>query len=719
MVSTADAGPVQIRRTFRPTARLLQLLGDELIASPRLAVFELVKNAYDADATSAVIRLDIGHGAQEASITVTDDGEGMTLDVLESVWLVPGNNHRKRQRERLQRTPRHGRLPIGEKGLGRFAAHKLGNRISLVTRAKDGNECVVDIDWNELASHEYLEDAPVTISTRQPEVFAGKATGTRIRVTDLRSTWQRGDVRRLHNQITSLCSPFDDPGNFKAILNVPGNEQWTSDLPDVDAILDRAFWKFSFRLEEGEFTWDYDFRSIPGIKLASRSKHQPTERLALPKSQYEGRGTQNEFADGTDTDGIGPVEGVFYAYDRDRNILSRLPDRQAITGYLDEFGGIRVYRDGIRVYNYGEQGDDWLGLDLRRVNVPARRISRNIVLGAIHLSLADSPGLIEKTNREGFVDNDACDQLQRIILGAIGTFESERYLDKERIRQLSAAPGSASPDEMEGLLARLRRELRKVDMNSQPINSCLRRIERSYNEMNERQEILLSAGMSGMNLAVVFHEVERGVRSLHQALVAGVDINDVERQAKSLAETLDGFSLLLRRNSQEIHSARRIIQSSLQISDIRLKYHRVHTVCPLLAGHQVGFTSRFAFNLVLGALNNLIDNSLYWLRRRWPDTQDTQGTQERKLYIGVSRDLESGPAIVVADNGPGFQGDTPEYLARPFFTRRPDGMGLGLYYASLAMSLQNGRLVFPSPGEVEVPHEFDGAVVALVFKEDE
>lgn len=107
MVNTTDAAPAQISRTFRPTARLLQLLGDELIASPRLAVFELVKNAYDADATSAVIRLDLRSGVKGASIAVTDDGEGMTLDVLESIWLVPGNNHRKRQREKLQRTPRH------------------------------------------------------------------------------------------------------------------------------------------------------------------------------------------------------------------------------------------------------------------------------------------------------------------------------------------------------------------------------------------------------------------------------------------------------------------------------------------------------------------------------------------------------------------------------------------------------------------------------------
>ena len=70
--------------------------------------------------------------------------------------------------------------------------------------------------------------------------------------------------------------------------------------------------------------------------------------------------------------GIGTVEGEFHVFDRDRELLNRMGDVRLMTSYLDANGGVRVYRDGIRVYNYDEQGDDWLGLDLRRVNVPTR-----------------------------------------------------------------------------------------------------------------------------------------------------------------------------------------------------------------------------------------------------------------------------------------------------------------------------------------------------------
>ncbi len=83
----------EFHEPFRPRARMLQLLGDELIGSARLAVFELVKNAYDADANKATVELELASN-REPAIIISDDGEGMTLDNLRSVWLVPWDDHR-------------------------------------------------------------------------------------------------------------------------------------------------------------------------------------------------------------------------------------------------------------------------------------------------------------------------------------------------------------------------------------------------------------------------------------------------------------------------------------------------------------------------------------------------------------------------------------------------------------------------------------------------
>ena len=707
-----DSNAGNTSQPFRPMARVLQLLGDELIGSARLAVFELVKNAYDADASRVVVRLDLDSGP-EPVITVSDDGEGMTPEVLRSVWLVPGNDHRRKQRLSERRTPGHGRLPLGEKGVGRFAVHKLGNRISLVTRARDADECAVDIDWDELIEQRYLDQAPVMIRVRRAETFSGDSTGTRIEVRQLRTDWPRGEVRRLHNQIMSICSPFEGPDGFRAALEVPGREGWTRDLPDVSEILDRAIWKFSFRVDRDGFDWTYAFRQIPGLNLEGRSLGKVGDRLKLPSRSGDDRMEHKVVADEAVLDGIGPVSGEFHVYDRDREIRQRMPDIRLLENYLDENGGVRVYRDGIRVYNYGELGDDWLGLDLRRVNVPARRISRNIILGAVHLSLRDSAGLVEKTNREGFVDNAACAGLRRIILGALAALEEERQIDKDRIRQLTRRPGDPAEARMERPIRELRRELDAQGVRAR-FEPYVARIEEDYRSM---QDTLLSAGMSGLNLAVVFHEVERGVRALHQVIAEGVHIESAARQARDLMGLLDGFATLLRRDSRQQHSARKLMNAARRYNVLRFRHHRVQLVCPLLDGNGDGFRSSFAFGLIVGAVNNLLDNALYWLRVRWPEAPEQGRPSERKLYMGVSRDFEAGPAIVIADNGPGFQGDDPERVVRPFFTRKPEGMGLGLYYAALAMELNGGQLAFPRPGEAGIPGEFDGGVVALIFRE--
>ena len=704
--------PTEIRQPFRPRARVLQLLGDELIGSPRLAVFELVKNAYDADANEVVVKINL-ESQEEPEISVTDDGEGMSLELLRSVWLVPGDDHRRKQREERMRSPKHHRLPLGEKGLGRFAVHKLGNRIRLTTRAHDCDECVVDIDWNELIAKPYLDEAPVKITVRPAEVFTRERTGTHIEVWELRPpTWARAEVRRLHTQITSICSPFKEPGGFRATLEVPGKDTWIEDLPDFAEIIDRAIWKFVFLLEDGKFDWTYEFRQVPGFNLGRRQVSKDGDRLKLPKMTRSGRMDRKVVADETTTRGIGPILGEFHVFDRDREVLRRLGDTRLVTRYLDENGGIRVYRDAIRVYNYGERGDDWLGLDLRRVNIPTRRISRNIVLGAVHLSLESSDGLIEKTNREGFVENDACDRLRRIVLGALGALEEERQIDKERIRQFTEKPSDPTVSRIEKPIQELRRALAKHDV-ADTFERYVAKIEQDYVNM---QETLLTAGMSGLNLAVVFHEVERGVRALHQVIVDGRDMEAAANQAQELMRVLDGFSTLLRRDSKKRYRAHELVAAARKFNVLRLRHHRIQFSCPLLEHVNLDFSSTFSFGLVLGALNNLIDNALYWLRVRWPELLEDGKKSDRRLFVGTSNDFEYGPAIVIADNGTGFQGDLPDHLVRPFFTRKPDGMGLGLYYANLAMELNGGHLAFPGRDEVDIPDEYDGAVVAMIFK---
>jgi len=699
-------------------------LGDELIGNSRLAIFELVKNAYDADAEHVIVTL-TGLGTPEAAITVVDDGDGMSTTTIRNIWFVPGAEHRVRQRLQGKTSEKFGRLPLGEKGLGRFAVHKLGDRIQLVTRSRDEQtENLVFIDWRELLEDKFLDDLEISVESRRPAVFAGDSHGTSISITALRQErWTRGDIRRLYRQVTSICSPFDAPREFHVELNVPGRESDLKGLPSVEQILERAFWHFSFRIDETGFTWNYRFvNRLSGVAVANREMSGRGELLALDD---RGEDTAEEIfpvpanrkgrkdsvvVNDAFLGGIGPVTGQFFVFDRDKDVLARMSEPEMLTKYLNENGGVRVYRDGIRVYNYGERGDDWLGLDLRRVNQPTRRISRNVIVGAINVTLRGSKGLLEKTNREGFVENDTYSRFRRVVLAALSALEAERGEDKDRLRRILGGDTGTERFNSTPPFEGLRSEARKLGV-APTLEPYIKRIEVEFESL---KETLVHSGMAGVGLAVVFHEIDRGVRELYSVVRNGIAHEEIERKAKELSLLLDGFSTLLRKSDRKKVKASDLIKRARDISAARFRFHQTVLECPILEGKQPDFEAMMAQGLMLGALTNLFDNALYWLRVKWPDV-GVEAKRSRRLYVGTSEDLGDGPAIIIADNGPGFR-DPPEILTKPFFTRRPDGMGLGMYYVKLAMELSGGSVQFPQPDDIELPAGYDGAVIALVFK---
>jgi len=706
--------------SFRPKARLLVLLGEQLIGSPRLALFELVKNAYDADATHVSLTLKLE--ADNPSIVVHDDGHGMSFEDIRDIWLVPGADHKYVAKQANQRTKVFGRLPLGEKGLGRFAVHKLGDSIKLITRKKgESYESVVCLDWEELSSKNFLSDAQVEIEKRAPKTFVDQAHGTRIWIGKLRQAeWTRGDVRRMYRQVTSICSPFGGPSDFEVDLKVPGREDDLKGIPSYQDILERAIWRFQFELDEdGEFSWNYKFDNrLKGVKLDGRVANAQATRLLVRDNARDLMGDSTSIrdkrilVDASYLEGIGPISGEFYVFDRDKEVLARMPETQLIKLFLDESGGIRVYRDGVRVYNYGERGDDWLGLDLRRVNVPAARISRNIVVGAIHLHQQSSSGLTEKTNREGFTESDALERLKKAVLGAISIFEIERRADKESLRRLLK---SDTPEPTYSINAPIH-DLRRLASShglSKSFEPVIARIEAEFASF---QETMLQAGLSGLGLAVVFHEIERGVRVLHNGMEKKLPFEKLQEQTQSLTKLFDGFAGLLRKNDREKITASNLVKRARDLNLLRFSFHKVDLVCPLLEDKAPDRELSVSLSLVLGVLNNLLDNSFYWLRVRYPESSGETPPYKRKIFITTFETEGGGLGIAVGDNGPGFV-DPPAALVQPFVTRRPEGMGLGLYYANLVMELSNGSIQFPEAADVGLPDEASGAVVALIFEE--
>ena len=682
---------------FRPRARLLMLLGDQLIRDPGIAVFELVKNAYDADASHAKITMSDLTTPHDGLIVIEDSGSGMDYETVTNVWLEPGTDFRARQRENLQRTPIYRRLPLGEKGVGRFAAHKLGTQVRLITRKKNNPEVLVEINWGKFVEPRYLEEVLVRVKEREPQTFTGKKTGTRIEIERLNNVWDKGMVRELARAITSICSPFDEEGEFKTELILLDHKEWLEGMLDIEKVLEYSLFRAQCDIQPDSkepkniiLSYNYEFVPYPAMDKIKGRKEKKTS-MSL----------HSEIPDSNIFNQIGPIHLDLYIFDREPRVLSLgVTDKKGLKEFLDQVGGIRVYRGGIRVYDYGEPGNDWLNLGGERVNVPSKRVSNNLVIGAVSLETSKSLGLIEKTNREGFVDSLIFRTFRDAVDFAVTQIEAERNQDKKRIRDAYSSKKIKEPVLED--LSELRELVEKKNLTEE-LSPYLNRIEADFGLIRDR---FLTSASAGLSLSVVIHEVEKGVAELTEAVKEDKASPRIKKLAKHLADLVEGFAALIRRSGLSREKASTMISQSLFNTELRLKNHGVKFITDFSQGD---FEVKCSRRLTISTLMNLIDNSIWWLDNKWGDHVD-----KKRIYVGMSKEFSDGYAIVVADNGPGFM-DPPEYLIEPFISRKPDGMGLGLHLADQVMKAQGGRLVFPEAKDVSLPKGLDGAVIALVF----
>src|SRR5690606_5904500 len=160
-------------------------------------------------------------------------------------WMEPGSDFKSEKFKNKEVTPKYNRLPIGEKGIGRFGAHKLGNEIELVTRKANHKEVYVSIDWKTFENARYLEDVPITISEREPEIFQNNQTGTRLTITDLRAKWTRGMARKVKRSVSALTSPFHSHDNFEVNFEVLDKPGWFEGIVSWEEMSNYALFHFN------------------------------------------------------------------------------------------------------------------------------------------------------------------------------------------------------------------------------------------------------------------------------------------------------------------------------------------------------------------------------------------------------------------------------------------------------------------------------------------
>lgn len=724
-----DAARVQLE-PLRANIHLLRLVGDELIGSIHLAVFELVKNAYDADAKKAEIHLDLI--SDSPSIVVTDDGCGMDLNTIRRGWLQLGGPL-KRGEER-KRTPKFNRMPLGEKGIGRLAAFKLGSRLELVTRTETENiEYHVMMDMSALlegneSSETSIEDVRVRVKPRSPELFTEDNYGTYIRISALRNDlqWQRKQVRSLHRLVTTLVNPFSKLDTFAAVLKVPGHEGWIKDLLSINDIKKRSVYRFEFRIDaDGKFWWNYRFtppsvfRSLKASNTELNWIHGKPSRLDLEEFEDEvsadrpGRPPKGDLLlSEKQLRGVGPVKGRFYVYDRRTEILRKMGgEPKQVKDFLDEQSGVRVYRDGVRVYNYGERGDDWLGLNAERVNRPGHRLATNSVIAAVELDAEKSRGLVEKTNREGFDENNCFAEFHRIINSVVDFFNRTRQQDRDDLDEALKPKDQVADPSVK--FEKAVEEVRAVASRHGLEKELTPKINRILKEYQTLQDAAISAG-AGLNIAVLFHEAERGIKAIVEAINRKENLDALKVRANHVASLLEGFAALFKKEKPKVIPASRFLERVRQLHLGRFEAHRITFSCPVLNKEDPDFNISGALNYYLAAISNLIDNAIYWTRR----AREENGPDFLPaIAIRTLADWAAeGPAIAVTDNGHGFTID-PEMAVRPFVSARAGGMGLGLYFAKMVMETQGGNLlIIQDPDDLDIENTLPGAAVVMRFR---
>lgn len=698
--------------SFKPRARLLLQLGDQLIKNESIAILELVKNSYDADASWVKVSLNNIDSYENGSIVIEDDGFGMTPDVVENVWLEPGSSFKLDQVKVEGRTPKFERLPIGEKGIGRFGAHKLGRQIEMTTKSTGEREVCVVIDWRDFETKKYLDEVPITITIRSaPRYFKDGRTGTRIVIKDLHRVWDRGLAREVKRAMTSLTSPFESIDSFRPELEIVGNTDWLEGLLRWDQVRDYSLYHFRATISNNKITgFKYDFRPWPAMtRVFPRSVgiNDPyIKYYSILRDPDDAPLDLGQFK-------IGEVTFEGYVFDMDPYVLRMgVSDKRGFKDYLRYNGGIRVFRDGLRVYDYGEPENDWLSLDYRRFQRPTKAISNNLLLGAIYLSRTGSSDLEEKTNREGFVENEAYRAFKSSILYVLELVETLRVSDKRKLKEIYG-PTSKTEPVMSVLSDAIQYVNDRVgnDEVKEEIKKYLYKVERDYKQISET---LLKAAGAGLSMSVVVHEIEKITFELKRVLQNDSPSDRALKLVMRLSDLVDGYASIIRRSDMQKEDIFNVVNQALFNTEFRLEAHhiRVNKLYETL-GRRRGVVN-VSRNLVVGTIMNLLDNSIYWLDQRAFQQTQQQMPFEKRLAIDIQED-DNFFYVIVADNGTGFLIPTEESV-EPFVSGRSGGMGLGLHIASEVAVAQGGHLLFPNAQDFGIPSDYDGAIVVLSLK---
>ena len=716
--------------SIRPYARLLTMLGDQLIKHERIALVELIKNAYDADAEQVEVRFenfnpDMSNN-KDSRIIVRDDGAGMTLDVVRNQWMNPAAPQKYIDKQQGRgKTLGKKRVIQGEKGIGRFAVLKLGRAITITTRPREADfETIIDYDFSrfddDFISEDgqqkdiFLDQIKIDCFQSEPRKLSGSEHGTVIEIRNLKGAWNRKNIDRLCRDVSSLTDPVSritggkasDP--FEIVIFCNGKSQ-SAKAKNVETLVS---------LIEDKPVLDIQgrFDSHKNIFLFSTKSGVEKEAVSMQDSKITTLWVWRKHFEDDLTSAVtqqkyrcGDFTFRFYIFDFSRGIDGRHALIQEEKNLLKEHR-IYLYRDGIRVYPYGDPDDDWLNIDVTRGTGRAGDFfSNDQIIGWIDITQQDNPDLRDKTSREGLIETGGASVdlffLVRTFLSYIKSHPFARYQVNRQHRNLLKSVHAGAVVQQ---LGDLKKEFKKS--GDKPRARQVAKVETEYKRekayLSRRAEITedlagvgLSVEMASHDIMLLMSRAQDIGRQLAQAARKSVG-DEIGKQADMLIGVLDQIVNGMQ-DIQSLFKSSRRRRQSLKVEPVLDKIHQIYRTLlqkrgihyqkikvsdsPLVANATDG--------VVMQVLINLFDNASYWL--------DTIDPAEREIRVTV--DGEQGE-LIFSDNGPGVDPEDMPYIFEPFYSGKgQEGRGLGLYIARQLLERYGYRIALAKDYQKVLP----------------
>lgn len=422
---------------FRFDVSAYRLLGRELITDRITALFELVKNCYDANAEQVYVEfINVNPLSIDSKIIIRDDGCGMSFEDIRDKWMVIGTSSKRRN---TKSPAPYNRKVAGKKGVGRFAVDKLGAKLLLKTKKADSNQIVcLETDWSSYADEENSQlklkfDEEQKLFTDIDNVYwyedcNDDSHGTRLEISLINDIWSEKDISRASKELSKLILPnFIQKYPFNVFLLAPQYQEYKNRKIESQAIEDA-----SLKIELG-----YNIETNEQQILVVENKE--LKKVSVPARS------------------CGLIGFTLYYYDQKaKNRFNKLTD--------DRVDGIKVYRDGLIATPFAEYADkrdeqkDLFGIDKRRWSGFFDRLSTRDLLGWVDIAEERNPDIIDATNRQDFVDNHAWKELKSFVIEQISKLEDYNKKKKTIERESSSSEFNAASQD----IGRIREDINKL-----------------------------------------------------------------------------------------------------------------------------------------------------------------------------------------------------------------------------------------------------------------